>query len=147
MRLFNASGKGTTVIDSAPFFRPNPAHSTHGVALLQASLWNRCLRLLESEVPEQQFNTWVRPLQAVEENGVLRLLAPNRFVVDWLTANLRGRIEELLSAVADEKTPQIQLEVGSRAIANTAPGAMTNGNGARVSKAAASMVLGGRLNP
>jgi len=30
--------------------------------------------------PQQQFNTWVRPLQAMEGNGALKLLAPNRFV-------------------------------------------------------------------
>src|SRR5690349_818385 len=84
-------------IDSAALFPP--AHLI-GVTLLQASLWNRCLRLLESEIPEQQFNTWVRPLQAIEENGTLRLLAPNRFVIDWLTTNLRTRIVELIDAVA-----------------------------------------------
>ena len=51
---------------------------------MQGSLWHRCLRQLETEVPEQQFNTWVRPLQAVEHDGRLQLLAPNRFVVNWI---------------------------------------------------------------
>src|SRR5256885_7354494 len=51
---------------------------------------------LETELPEQQFNTWVRPLQAMEGNGALKLLAPNRFVVDWINANLLPRIGELL---------------------------------------------------
>ncbi|NJO13160.1 MAG: chromosomal replication initiator protein DnaA, partial [Gammaproteobacteria bacterium] len=112
---------------------------------MEASLWNRCLRLLETEVPEQQFNTWVRPLQAVEENGVLRLLAPNRFVVDWLTQNLRPRIVELIGAVADGITPQIHLEVGSRpshvmqAPASTTPFAKP--------RRAEALVVGGRLNP
>ena len=46
------------------------------------SLWNRCLRVLEGELPEQQFNTWVRPLQAVEREGELKLLAPNRYVIE-----------------------------------------------------------------
>jgi chromosomal replication initiator protein len=109
---------------------------------VEASLWSRCLRLLESEIPEQQFNTWVRPLQAVEEDGVLRLLAPNRFVVDWLTQNLRGRIEELIGAVADTQAPQIQLEVGSRAI----PAAPVSVNGVRAKRVEA-LVVGGRLNP
>jgi chromosomal replication initiator protein len=111
---------------------------------VEASLWNRCLRLLESEIPEQQFNTWVRPLQAVEENGILRLLAPNRFVVDWLTQNLRARIDELIGAVADGQTPQIQLEVGSRALAQPVAATSTNGTKARRSEP---LVIGGRLNP
>ena len=113
---------------------------------MEASLWNRCLRLLESEIPEQQFNTWVRPLQAVEENGVLKLLAPNRFVVDWLTQNLRARIEELMGAVADTDVPQIQLEVGSRAGASAPVVVSPAGNGARTRRAEP-IVIGSRLNP
>lgn len=114
---------------------------------MEASLWSRCLRLLESEVPEQQFNTWVRPLQAVEENGVLRLLAPNRFVVDWLTQNLRGRIAELIGAVADGNTPLIHLEVGSRAAAPApSPVVPTVSNGVKPRRGE-SLVIGGRLNP
>jgi chromosomal replication initiator protein len=111
---------------------------------VEASLWNRCLRLLESEIPEQQFNTWVRPLQAVEENGVLKLLAPNRFVVDWLTQNLRTRIEELMDVVAETSAPQIQLEVGTRANASLAAPVVVNGARPR---RAEPIVIGGRLNP
>ena len=61
---------------------------------MQGTLWHHCLKQLEGEVPEQQFNTWVRPLQAVERDGELQLLAPNRFVVSWIEKNLFGRIEE-----------------------------------------------------
>ena len=50
-------------------------------------LWNRCVRDLQAELPEQEFNTWIRPLQAVEDARVLRLLAPNRFVVEWLRSS------------------------------------------------------------
>ena len=113
---------------------------------MEASLWNRCLRLLESEIPEQQFNTWVRPLQAVEEDGVLKLLAPNRFVVDWLTQNLRARIEELMGTVADTSAPQIQLEVGTRVGASAPVIVSPSGNGARVRRAEP-IVIGGRVNP
>ena len=66
---------------------------------MSESLWNRCLRVLESELPEQQFNTWVRPLQAIERDGELRLLAPNRYVIDWLEQNSLPRIRELLRGV------------------------------------------------
>ena len=57
---------------------------------MEASLWSRCVRALENELPEQQFNTWVRPLQSVEAEGALRLLAPNRFVVDWVRSQPAG---------------------------------------------------------
>src|SRR5271165_2796422 len=83
-------------------------------ALLSETLWNRCLRVLESELPMQQFNTWVRPLQAVERNGELTLLAPNRYVIEWLGDNSLPRIKELISEFADGAAPQVVLDVGTR---------------------------------
>lgn len=113
---------------------------------MQGSLWHRCLRQLEAELPEQQFNTWIRPLQAVEDGRVLRLLAPNRFVVDWVNENVAGRISELVDAVGTEPGPSIVLEVGSRAAA----GALANPIGVQNNRSAAKeppTVLGSRLNP
>jgi len=81
---------------------------------VQGSLWHQCLRHLENEVPEQQFNTWVRPLQAVEREGELQLLAPNRFVVSWIEKNLFTRIEELVGVAGAGAGPRVRLEVGSR---------------------------------
>ncbi len=71
---------------------------------------------LETELPEQQFNTWVRPLQAMEGNGALKLLAPNRFVVEWVNANLLPRIGELLRDESTGDAPIVTVEVGARAI-------------------------------
>ena len=81
---------------------------------MEASLWSRCMSALENELPEQQFNTWVRPLQSVESDGALRLLAPNRFVVDWVRSNLLNRIGALLRERGMAVPPQITVEVGSR---------------------------------
>jgi len=81
---------------------------------VEASLWTRCVRALEAELPEQQFNTWVRPLQALERAGALKLLAPNRFAVDWINANLLGRIGELLREGGEGDVPIVTVEVGSR---------------------------------
>ena len=55
-------------------------------------LWPAVLQHLSNELPEQQVNTWLRPLQAVQEEGVLRLLAPNRFAVDWVQNHAAARI-------------------------------------------------------
>ena len=62
----------------------------------ESTLWNDCLRVLQAELPEQQFNTWIRPLQAVDDDGVLRLLAPNLFVVEWLQQHQINRILQLV---------------------------------------------------
>ncbi len=76
------------------------------------TLWKRCIRDLKAEIPEQQFNTWIRPLQAVEDGNCLRLLAPNRFVVDWLKEHYVTRITEILSHEAADA--ELVVEVGSR---------------------------------
>ena len=78
----------------------------------ETTVWNRCVRDLQAELPEQQFNTWIRPLQAVEDGGVLKLLAPNRFVVEWLNQHYMSRIEELVESVGIGT--EVVVEVGSR---------------------------------
>ena len=64
-----------------------------------ATLWEQCLDRLEGELSPQQFNTWIRPLHAVEEVGGLRLLAPNHFVRDWVNDNFVSRIKEVLARI------------------------------------------------
>jgi len=116
----------------------------------QATLWTRCLRQLEAEVPEQLFNVWVRPLQAVEAEGVLRLLAPNRFVVEWIRQNLYERIGELVRGGTNGSAggaPQVLVEVGTRpVVAAVAPGPAAAAPGARPARAVP-LVSGGRVNP
>jgi chromosomal replication initiator protein len=116
---------------------------------LPESLWNRCLRVLEGELPEQQFNTWVRPLQAVERDGELKLLAPNRYVIEWLGQNLLPRIKELTLAFAEGLAPEIALDVGTRAGAMQVPVAVLRDDGSAAAAAKrklAPMVLGSRIN-
>jgi chromosomal replication initiator protein len=114
-----------------------------GDETVQGSLWRRCLAQLEAELPEQQFNTWIRPLQAVEDGRTLRLLAPNRFVVDWVNENVVSRISELVDAGA-QPAPAVVLEVGSRAPAPIMPSAPGNLRGP---VREAPTMLGSRLNP
>jgi len=117
---------------------------------LPESLWNRCLRVLEGELPEQQFNTWVRPLQAIEREGELKLLAPNRYVIEWLGQNLLPRIKELILAFAEGLAPDVALDVGTRAgiTVPVAPAAARDDGtaAARMRKLLAPTVLGSRIN-
>jgi len=57
------------------------------------SLWDTCLSILENEVPSSDFSTWIRPLQAEVENKQIKLLAPNRFVLDWVKEHHLEKIE------------------------------------------------------
>jgi len=83
---------------------------------VETSHWTQCISALEAELPEQQFNTWVRPLQVMEGAGALKLLAPNRFVVDWVNANLLPRIGELLRDQNGGDLPVVTVEIGSRVV-------------------------------
>ncbi|MCW8963972.1 MAG: chromosomal replication initiator protein DnaA [Gammaproteobacteria bacterium] len=74
-------------------------------------MWDHCLNRLESELPEQQFNTWIRPLHAIEDSETLRLLAPNRFVQDWVEENFLSRIRELV--LLQNTDLSVSLEIGS----------------------------------
>ncbi len=107
---------------------------------MQGSLWHHCLRQLEAEVPEQQFNTWLRPLQAVERDGSLLLLAPNRFVITWIEQHLYSRIQELVAAAGTGPVLRVTLEVGSRREAPPPPA--TAGHSQRPPT-----VTGSRFNP
>ncbi len=75
----------------------------------EATPWSRCTRALKAELTEQEFNTWIRPLQAIEDDRALRLLAPNRFVVNWVEEHYLESIRVLLDGSVD-----LRLEVGSR---------------------------------
>ena len=86
------------------------------------SVWSSCLARLEGEIPEQQLNTWIRPLQAVETEDELRLYAPNRFVLDWVREHYVERIRELVDQGRSNGRLPVRLEVGSSPVASAPPG-------------------------
>ena len=79
------------------------------------SLWTRCISHLEHELSEQELNTWIRPLHALEEGETLRLLAPNRFVMDWVRDRFLPRISNLARELAEDRDRRVLLEVGANA--------------------------------
>jgi chromosomal replication initiator protein len=83
-----------------------------GNALLEKT-WLRCVEFLQDELPAQQFNTWIRPLSASGEDGQLRLLAPNRFIRDWVSDKFLGRIQELAMEFSPGRSIEVLLDVGT----------------------------------
>jgi len=111
-----------------------------------SSLWTVLAARLEAEMAEQQFNTWVRPLQVVDEAGGLRLLAPNRFAVEWIGQHLSARIAELLVELVGAEVP-FSIEVGSRApTVASVPAAVAPEPSSR-SRRSEVVPVGIRLNP
>ncbi|MDJ0778678.1 MAG: chromosomal replication initiator protein DnaA [Gammaproteobacteria bacterium] len=78
------------------------------------SIWQQCVACLEGEISEQQLNTWILPLQAEQEMNTLRLLAPNRFVMDWVRKHFLDRIRELVTSLDDTKSISVSLAIGSQ---------------------------------
>ena len=76
------------------------------------SVWHRCLSQLEIELSEEQLNTWIRPLQADEQNSSLRLMAPNQFVLNWVENNFYSRIKEIVTTLSGPEQLTVALEIG-----------------------------------
>lgn len=81
---------------------------------MSASVWQKCLGLLQDEYSAQQFNTWLRPLQAHTDEQRLILFAPNRFVVDWVKKHFFSRIEELINQLCGDEIKSVSIEIGSK---------------------------------
>ncbi len=78
-------------------------------------IWQQCISCLEGEISEQQLNTWILPLQVEQELNTLKLLAPNRFVMDWVRKHFLERIRELVTSLDDSKSISVSLAIGSQA--------------------------------
>ena len=106
--------------------------------MTETTIWRQCLSHLEDELPEQQFNTWIRPLQATDNGRELVLLAPNRFVLDWVKQQYIERITQLANLTGSNIT--VSMEIGSSATATADPANTTQ-------ESRRSPYAPGRLNP
>ncbi|WP_293266953.1 chromosomal replication initiator protein DnaA [Neptunomonas sp.] len=81
---------------------------------MSGDLWERCLPSLQSEFPAQQYNTWIRPLSADEsQNSVVVLLAPNRFVRDWVNDKFLSRIRQVVSDVSGDISIDVRVDIAA----------------------------------
>ncbi len=79
-------------------------------------MWDYCISHLQSELPAQQFNTWIRPLRAeTVSETILRLVAPNRFVLDWVNDKYKDRIRDILNDSGDTPNKDVELVVAQKA--------------------------------
>jgi chromosomal replication initiator protein len=76
----------------APGSTPSAAHE------IGQSLWQSCIDQLAQELPEQQFNTWIKPLQAKVQDDFSKvtIFVANRFKLDWVRAQYSSRIGAML---------------------------------------------------
>ncbi len=100
--LINASQK--------PFFR----HNIH-MAFSDSSLWQQCIDRLAQELPEQQFNTWIKPLVAdlADDGQKLTVWVGNRFKLDWIRAQYGSRLHQVLQDINGQAV-QIEFALTSK---------------------------------
>lgn len=82
------------------------------------NVWSHCLQRLEQEYPAEDVHTWLKPLQAINHNNELHLLAPNAFVVERIQADYLSRIQALADHFAGSPLP-VRVQVGSQQKAAT----------------------------
>lgn len=82
--------------------------------------WDACLKQFKDELSPQQFNTWIRPLQVRADATSLTLLAPNRFVQNWIRERFLSRIEAEASEFFG-RSVAVALNVGESATALSIP--------------------------
>ena len=106
-----------------------------------SSIWTLCLGRLEDDLSPQQFNTWIRPLHPVEEDGSLKLLAPNRFVRDFVSKEMLGDVARLVSSFSNEPI-NVSVEIGGGDLSASTPKVSD-----QKSPASSKLRFEGRLNP
>jgi chromosomal replication initiator protein len=124
---------------------------------MSEDLWQRGCLQLAAELPEQQFNTWIRPLPPAEVSDdaagptVVSLRVPNRFKLDWIRSQYAARIEGVLTQLAG-KPVRLELQLAPRDAGlnvaaaaaqreGAAPGSAFNGRGSMGHTRAAPVVL------
>ena len=61
------------------------------------NFWSSCLHRFEKELSTQQFSTWIKPLLSEIDGNTLRVIAPNRFVMQWVKERFLKKIEQFAS--------------------------------------------------
>ncbi len=85
------------------------------------NFWSTCLGRFQQELSAQQFNTWIKPLQIETTNGSIRVLAPNRFVLQWVKDRFLHRIEVLAEELL---TQPVQIELAIMDASDKKPAAL-----------------------
>ncbi|MFY0663588.1 MAG: chromosomal replication initiator protein DnaA [Natronospirillum sp.] len=77
-------------------------------------IWDTCLAVLETELPPQQFITWIKRLSTTEQAAGLNLVAPNRFVGDWVRDKYLDRITQLAKDVSENPAYRVEVQIAQR---------------------------------
>ena len=67
------------------------------------NFWTHCLERFKKELSAQQFNTWIKPLKFEHDQHKIKILAPNKFVQQWV----KDRFAQKIEVLAKEQLPDV----------------------------------------
>ncbi len=77
--------------------------------------WGECKKTLERDLPVEEYSTWIAPLTLEQNNGSNPLsysvLAPNKFISDWVEDNYGLTIKERLSAITSNRDLNLNFDI------------------------------------
>ena len=77
--------------------------------------WGECKKTLERDLPVEEYSTWIAPLTLEQNNGSNPLsysvLAPNKFISDWVEDNYGSTIKERLSAITSNRDLNLNFDI------------------------------------
>ena len=73
--------------------------------------WQLCLQHLERELPAEDINTFIRPLEVVKSKNRTRLVAPNSYVRDHIATHYLERIRDIFEHL-DQPRASVTIEDG-----------------------------------
>lgn len=77
------------------------------------AVWDQCIASLKGDLTTAEYNTWILPLQAIEEKNSIRLFAPNRFVKEWVQQHYEYRIAQMCSHLSGGQITSVTFNIGS----------------------------------
>ena len=83
--------------------------------MTELHFWGECKKTLERDLPVEEYSTWIAPLTLEQNNGSSPLsysvLAPNKFISDWVEDNYGITIKERISAITSNRDLNINFEI------------------------------------
>ena len=85
------------------------------------NFWAYCLLKFEKELSAQQYNTWIKPLRARVNGETVQIIAPNKFVMQWVKSKFFSRIEHIATELSSNAIVELIVENSEPAAPASAP--------------------------
>src|SRR6056300_1123958 len=94
-----------------------------GADSVNAVDWSHCLAELADQIPDQQFRTWIAPLELSQSGFKLTLLAPNRFIKDFVQDKFADRVVSVVRQVSGESRVELSFGIKQKGLGSASEGA------------------------